>query len=315
MKIAVFLPKNEFKRELQARLAALGTVGYAVPRQELTSAQLIKHAQKADILVLGPDDYFGGFEKAYDRVTDVVNSIPTIKNIALSTTSYGWIDIKLFRKKGIPVANIPGYSREAVAEHTLAMMLCLAKRIIITDRLTQKGQYKLSQGMELAGKTLGIIGLGNIGSRVAELGLGIGMKVIAYNHSSRKQKGVKMVSLDKLLKTADVITFHVRDSVQTRGMLNKQTLAKVKQGVLVVNTVGRETVNEADMAMALKSGKVGGYIFEAEDHKHGPLVGVDNAIMLKGFGWNTKESIQRLMEILVSNVEAMVVGKSRNVVN
>jgi glycerate dehydrogenase len=314
MKISIFMTKEMFSPKLQKKLSDLGDVKYSLTGEEMTMEELKNHAQGAELIIVDPDN-FGGFEKACDRVTEVINSNSTIKNIALSTTSFGWIDTNLFRSKGIPVANIPGYSREAVAEHTLAMMLCLAKRIIVTDRLTQKGQYKLSQGMELKDKTLGIVGLGNIGSRVAELGLGIGMKVIAYNRSPRSQKGVEMVSLDNLLKRADVITFHVRDSAETRGMLNKQTLKRVKRGVMVVNTVGRETVNEADMAGALKSGKVGGYIFEAEDHEHGPLVGVKNAIMLKGFGWNTKESIERLMEILVGNVEAMVKGKPRNVVN
>src|SRR3990170_5444217 len=149
MKIAAFCPKSEFSEVNQKRLASLG----------------------ADIIAIDPDN-FGGFEKAKDVVTKLVETLPKLKGVALSTTSYGWIDMDYFKKRNIPVSNVPGYSRELVAEHAIALLLCLAKRIIVTDRKIQKGQYKLEMGFELKGKTLGIIGLGNIGSRVAEMALG-----------------------------------------------------------------------------------------------------------------------------------------------
>lgn len=128
-----------------------------------------------------------------------MESLPNLKGVCLSTTSFGWIDLDYCKKRHLPVSNIPGYSRESVAEHALALLLCLAKRIIVSDRRTQKGQYKMEKGFELKGKTLGIIGLGSIGSRIAELGLAIGMRVIAYNRSPKSMPGVEMKTLAEVL--------------------------------------------------------------------------------------------------------------------
>ena len=211
MKVIILFPKQEFNQAQQRILNQLGQVSYWHSRRELPVNQLIKLAAGAEVLAIDPD-LFGGFEKARERVTKVAESLPGLKSLALSTTSYGWIDLKYFRKRQIPVCNIPGYSRESVAEHTLALMLGLAKRIMVTDRKTQRGEYKLGMGFELKDKILGIIGWGNIGSRVAELALGIGMKVIAFNRSFRKQPGVKMVSLKQLLQQAHAISLHVIDS-------------------------------------------------------------------------------------------------------
>jgi lactate dehydrogenase-like 2-hydroxyacid dehydrogenase len=267
-----------------------------------------------DILAIDPD-YFGGFEKAKARVTGLAKRLPNLKGLALTTTSYGWIDLAYFKARRIPVCNIPGYSREAVAEHTLALLLGLAKRIMVTDRQTQKGQYKPEMGFEIKGKTLGIIGLGNIGSRVAELALGIGMKVIAYNRSPRRQKGVKMVKFDQLLKQSDAISLYVIDCEQTRNLIDKKTLALIKSGVIIVNTADRKVVNESDMAAAIKTGQVYGYAYEAEDLKHTPLAKLENAVGIKGFGWYTKEALERLTQIWVDNIVAIAKGKPQNVVN
>ncbi len=313
MKISVLVPSHEFSVQQRQRLAKRGSIKYAASRQEMAVEAIKRTVENANILVIDPD-LFGGFEKAKDRVTQVAESLPDLRGLALSTTSYGWIDLEYFKKRQIPVCNIPGYSRESVAEHTLALLLCLAKRIIITDRKTQTGQYKLEMGFELKDKTLGIIGLGNIGSRVAELAQGIGMKVIAYNRSPRKKPGVKMVSLNQLLRQSDAITLHVIDSEATKNMINKKALDKMKPGAIIVNTVGRETVNEADMAQAIKSGKVYGYAYEAEDLEHTPLAKLENAVGIKGFGWYTKEALERLTLIWVDNILAIAKGKPQNVI-
>ncbi len=314
MKIFVSVPKQEFNSTLQKSLAQLGIITYVESRQEKPVEEIIELAKGAEILAIDPDP-FGGFEKAKDRVTQVAESLPNLKGMALSTTSYGWVSLGYFKKRKIPVCNIPGYSREAVAEDTLALLLNLAKRIIITDRATQKGKYKLEMGFELKDKTLGIIGLGSIGSRVAELALGIGMKVIASNRSPRQQKGVKMVSLDELLRTSDAVSLHVIDSAEVKNMINAKTLKQMKPGVIIVNTVDRSLVNETDMAAALKSGYVYSYAYEAEDLVNTPLAKVDSAIGIKGFGWYTKEALERLVQIWVENIRAIANGKPQHTVD
>jgi len=314
MKISVLVPKEEINQQQQKTFSQVGSTIYAASRKEITIEGIIKLVKDSEILAIDPD-LFGGFKKARERVTKVAESLPNLKGLALSTTSYGWIDREYFKKRKIPVCNIPGYSREAVAEHTLALLLCLAKRIIVTDRKTQKGKYKLEMGFELKGKALGIIGLGSIGSRVAELALGIGMKVIAYNRSPRRQKGVTMVSFNQLLKQADAISLHLIDSQEAKKIIDAQALKQMKDGIIIINTVGRETVNEADMAKAIKSGKVYGYAYEAEDLENTPLAKLENAVGIKGFGWYTKEALERLTQIWVDNILAIIKGKPQNVVN
>jgi len=314
MRISVLVPKQELNQQQQKIISELGLTIYAVSRKEIAVKGIIKLVKDSEILAIDPD-LFGGFEKARERVTEVAESLPNLKGLALSTTSYGWIDREYFKKRKIPVCNIPGYSREAVAEHTLALLLCLAKRIIVTDRKIQKGEYKLEMGFELKGKTLGIIGLGSIGSRVAELALGIGMKVIAYNRSPRREKGVKMVSFKQLLKQADAVSLHLIDSQEVKKMINAQTLKQMKNGVIIVNTVDRTIIDEQAMAKAIKSGKVYGYAYEAGDLVNTPLAKLENAVGIKGFGWYTKEALERLTQIWVENIMGITKGKPQNVVN
>lgn len=314
MKISILFPKSEFTQQHQKTLSKLGTVVYLKDRKELSVRQIIELVKGSDILAIDPD-IFGGFTKAKDSVTAVMNSLPDLQGLALSTTSYGWIDLEYCRKRKIPVCNIPGYSRESVAEHAIALLLCLAKRIIVTDRQTRQDKFKLEMGFELKDKTLGIIGLGSIGSRVAELAQGIDMKVIAYNHSPRKQKGVAMKSLNQLLKQSDAISINVIDSPKTEHMLSTKQFNQMKDSVIIVNTADRAIIDEQAMAKAIKSGKVYGYAFEAKDLDKPPLAKLENAIGIKGFGWYTKEAINNLMQIWIDNIKAIAQNKPQNIVN
>lgn len=226
-----------------------------------------------------------------------METLPQLKGVVLDTTSFGWIDLEYCKKRGIVVSNCPNWSRESIAEHTLVLLLCLAKKIIITDRRTQKNQYKLETGFELKGKTLGVIGLGSIGSRTAELGKAIGMNVLAYNHSSKIKEGVQMKNLDEVLNESDAIAIHITHTDDNKHFLNAEKLGKLKQGVIIVYSADREMVDEVEMAEALKSGQVQSYAFEGEDLEKGPLSTIENAIGLKGFAWNTKEAWENVMQI------------------
>ncbi len=313
MKIVVVYPESNFTKEQRERLYKLGEVAFTKNRDELSLEKLLVLTKDANIIGIDPDP-FGGFEKAKLLVTKVIESLPRLKGVCLSTTSFGWVDLDYCRKRKLPVSNIPGYSRESVAEHALALLLCLAKKIILLDRKTREGKYQLEMGFNLKGKTLGIIGLGNIGSRVAELGQAVGMKVIAYNRSPKKQKGVKMVSLSELLVNSDMISLHSTHELVNNNFINEKLLSKMKDGVIIVNTVDRELVDEKAMAKAVKSGKVASYGVEVEDLEHGPLVGLENVIMIKGFAWYTKDSMENLARIWVENIEHLAKGKPQNVV-
>lgn len=314
MKISIYNPKSDFTAKQQQILSKLGQVTYVKDRKPLPLKKLLSMAKDADIIAADPDP-LGGFEKGLPIFTKIMEEAPKLKGVCLSTTSFGWIDLKYCQKRKLPVSNIPGYSRESVAEHTLAMLLGLAKRIFVSDRATQQGKYQLGMGFELKGKTLGIVGLGNIGSRVAELGQGIGMNVIAYNRTPKKQKGVKMVTLKYLLKNSDAISFHATHEPKNVNIIDEAEIKLIKPGVIIVNTVDRELINEKSMAKALKTGQVYGYAYEGEDLINTPLAGINNAIGLKGFGWYTKEALNNLYDIFVSNIRALAHGHPCNLVS
>ncbi len=311
MKISIFLPEAEFTSEQTIELKGLGEVKFVESRKELPFDKILEMAGGSDIIAPDPDA-FGGFEKAKPVVMKLIESSPNLKGICLSTTSFGWVDLDYCRKRNLPVSNVPGYSREAVAENALALTFCLAKKIIITDRKTQKGQYKLEMGTDLKGKMLGIIGLGNIGSRLSEMALGVGMKVIACDRSPKQIAGVEMKSFDEVLAEADIISLHATHEDSNRGLIGKDQIAKMKLGALIINLVDRDLVDETAMAEALKSGKVGAYAWEGEDLENTPLVGLENSIGLKCFGWYTQGTLDNLHRIFSESIIAMASGNPQN---
>lgn len=311
MKIVIFNPKDSFTDDQQKQLSKFGQVSYTKTRESLPIEKILEMAKGADIIGCDPDP-LGGFENAKEKLTKIIQSLPNLKGICLSTTSFGWIDLDLCSERGVPVSNVPGYSKESVAEQAIAFLLGASKRIFLSDRRTSKNKYVLTQGFELKGKTLGIIGLGNIGSRVAELGIGIGMNVVAYNRTPVTKKGVKMISFNELLKISDAISLNTTHEVKNKNIIGKVELAKMKKGVIIVNTVDRELVDENAMASALKTGKVDTYVYEGEDLVHTPLAKLENAIGFKGFAWFTKEALDNLYKIWIDNLLALSKGKPQN---
>jgi len=311
MKITVLCPKSEFTDAQQERLAKLGKVVYTDSRDEYPIEKLIKLSKDANILAFDPDN-IGGFEVASERLTTFMDALPNLKGLALDTTAFGYVDLDYCKKRGITVTNVPYYSTESVAEHVLALLLGCAKRVFLTDRRAQKGQYKLEKGFELKDKTLGVIGLGNIGSRVAELGLAIGMKAIAWNRTPKQKEDVEMKSLEEVLAESDAISINLAENEETRNFLSKERIAQLKDGVIVVNTADRSLVNEEAMAEALKSGKVDSYALEVGDVTSPPLGEIETAFLFKGFGWYTEEALERNKEIWVDNIEGIINNRPPN---
>lgn len=289
----------------------LGGVTYTKNRNEYPLEKLIELAKDSEILVFDPDN-IGGFEVSEKRLIKLMDKMPNIKGLALSTTAFGYVNKDYCRKRNIVVTNVPYYSSESVAEHTIALLLGSAKKIFLTDRRTQKGKYRLEMGKELKDKTLGVIGLGHIGKRTAELGLAIGMKVIAWNRTPKQKDGIEMKSLDEVLNQSDAIAIHLAENKETKGILSKEKIAKLKKGVIIANTADRSLVDEQAMAEALKSGKVDTYVLEAENFSQPPLGSIENAIFFKGFGWFTKEALERNKEIWVKNIEGIAADNPLN---
>ncbi len=146
MKIVIFNPKADFSEEQQKQLSAFGEVVFTEKRDELPQNKLLDMAKDAEIIAVDPDP-LGGFEKAKPQLQKILESVPNLKGVCLSTTSFGWIDLEYCKKRKLPVSNIPGYSSESVAEHGIALLLAMAKRIIISDRLERAGKYKLEKAL------------------------------------------------------------------------------------------------------------------------------------------------------------------------
>ena len=235
------------------------------------------------------------------------------------------IDLDAATKAGIAVMNTPGANAVAVAEHTLALMLALARFIPRADATTRAGKWekKSLQGTELRGKALGIVGLGRIGMEVAKRAKAFEMKVIAHDPfvsaSVARELEIELAGLDQVYAEADYITLHVGLTPQTTGMINEQALKKMKKGVRLVNCARGELVNEAALAAALKSQHVGGAaldVFTQEPPKSSPLLGLENVVMTPHIAGSTSEAQNAVGIQIASQVrEYLKHGVIQNAVN
>lgn len=260
---------------------------------------------------------------------ETLDACPTVRYIGVLATGYNVIDVDAAKEKGIPVCNIPTYGTAAVAQMTFALLLEICHHVGAHSMAVKNGDWTNNQDwcfwnyplMELAGKTMGIIGFGRIGQAVGALAKAFGMDVLAYDlsKSDSGREIARYVPLDELLEKSDVISLHCPLFPQTKEIINKDTIAKMKDGVIILNTSRGPLVKEEDLAQALRSKKVfaaGCDVVSTEPiQPDNPLLGCYNSILTPHIAWAPKESRQRLMDIAVANVEAFLAGKPVNVVN
>jgi phosphoglycerate dehydrogenase-like enzyme len=310
MKITILCPSSEFSSDLREDLSTLGEVQYTDSRREYELSELIDFCQGSQILGIDPDN-LGGWEQVEDNLQQLVESLPKLTGLALGTTAFHYVNQDYCSQQGISTTYVPGYSSESVAEQSMAFLFGLMKRIFATQKLMAKNEYELLLGTELKGKTLGIVGLGNIGQKVATLANGLGMKVVAYNRTPKKIEGVEQMTIDQVVTAADALSLHIATNEETKKFLNEGLIAKIKPGMFMVNTADRTLVDEQALSQALKSGRVDSYAVEAAE-KIGPLSELDNVFFFKGFGWHTKEALAKNKQIWVENIKALTRGKTVN---
>jgi len=260
---------------------------------------------------------------------EVFNACPSIKFVGVLATGYNVVDINAAKAKGIPVCNIPTYGTAAVGQFAIALLLEICHHIGHHDKAVHEGRWENNVDwcfwdfplIELAGKTIGIIGFGRIGQTTGAIAKAMGMKVIAFDSvptDSGKQIA-EYVSLDKLLAGSDVVALHCPLFPETQGIINKANIAKMKDGVIILNNSRGPLVVEQDLADALNSGKVyaaGLDVVSSEPIKgNNPLLKAKNCFITPHISWAPKESRQRLMDIAVGNLAAFVKGSPINVVN
>ena len=260
---------------------------------------------------------------------EILDSCPNIRLICVQGTGYNVIDIDACAKRGIPVTNVPTYGTETVAQFTMALLLELCHRIGLHNQDVHQGgwqkadcfTYWLTPQVELAAKTMGIIGLGSIGMAVARLAKAFGMNILAYNRSQSPQgrEIATYVDLDTLLSQSDVVSLHCPLFPETQGIINAQTLSKMRDGALLVNTARGALINEQDLAQALISGKLRGAAMDVTCQEpiepDNPLLSCKNCIITPHMAWAPLESRQRLLNTIVDSIRGFLNGTPKNVVN
>ena len=259
----------------------------------------------------------------------VLDACPNIRFISVLATGYNVIDVKAAAEKGIPVSNVPAYGTAAVAQFAMALLLELCHHVAHHSEAVHQGRWAASPDwcfwdyplIELSGKTMGIIGFGRIGQATGRIARAMGMEVLAYSRSVREEAKAlaEYVDLDSLLARSDVIVLHCPLFPETEGIINRENIARMKDGVIIINNSRGQLVVEQDLAEALNSGKVlaaGLDVVSTEPIRpDNPLLGAKNCLITPHISWAPRESRQRIMDASVENLRAFLAGKPVNVVN
>lgn len=282
--------------------------------------EIIKRAKGADILIVN--------KTIIDR--DILNALsPELKYIGLQSTGYNVVDCAYARQFGITVCNIPAYSTNAVAQLVFAFILQITNEVTLHSEAVKHGEWCDCPDFcfwkkpltELDGKTIGIVGFGSIGQRVATIAAAFGMRVLAYNPRP-KNKGelnVSFVSIDELLSQSDIVTCHCPLTPDTEGLINKENISRMKKSAILINTSRGPVVDEQALADALNNDELqaaGLDVLKVEPaSRNNPLLTAKNCYITPHIAWAAKETRARLLKILEDNIVAYLNGNPQNVVN
>jgi len=260
---------------------------------------------------------------------EILAQCPAVRYIGVLATGYNVVDVNAAKARGIPVCNIPTYGTAAVAQFAFAQLLEICHHVAAHSETVKAGDWSRCPDfcywnyplIELAGKTMGIIGFGRIGRSVAKIAAAFGMRVLAYDRYQNEEGAAlaEYVELDALLAESDVVSLHCPLFPETEGMINETSIGKMKDGVILLNTSRGGLIVEADLAKALQSGKVYAAACDVVSTEpirpDNPLLPLENCLITPHIAWAPKESRKRLMDIAVENVRAFLAGTPVNAVN
>ncbi|MBI9111498.1 D-2-hydroxyacid dehydrogenase [Maridesulfovibrio ferrireducens] len=260
----------------------------------------------------------------------IINSLPNLKFISVLATGYNTIDISAATKNKIIVSNVPGYSPPSVAQHVFALLLNFSNQVSLHDKAVKNGEWSSQEDFcfwkaplfELQGKKLGVVGFGDIGSKVAALANAFGMEVIAYSPRPKQKPDYlpfKFSGLEELMRESDVISLHCPLTVENEKFINRSILQSMKKNAILINTARGQLINEVDLAEALKTGTIGGAALDVVNKEpmqpNNPLLDAPNIIITPHIAWATLEARTRLTKSTVNNLESFIKGTPVNVVN
>ena len=312
--------------------------GYTENPGDLSWDELKKFGQLTVYDRSGSDDdeiirRIGDAEVVFTNKTPItkktIDACPNMKFISMLATGYNVVDYKYAREKGIPLSNIPAYGTASVSQFAIALLLELCHHVAHHSDAVHQGRWESCPDwcfwdyplIELSGKTMGIIGFGRIGQATGKIAAAMGMKVLAYSRSKRAgaEEIGEYVDLDTLFARSDVIALHCPLFPETEGIINKANIAKMKDGVLLINNSRGQLVVEHDLADALNSGKVaaaGLDVVSTEPIRgDNPLLTAKNCLITPHISWAPKESRQRIMDCACENLSAYLAGSPVNLVN
>ena len=260
---------------------------------------------------------------------EILSQCPNLKLICVQATGYNIVDCEACKRHGVMVTNVPTYGTAAVAQFTMALILELCHRIDLHNQSVHQGDwiksssfcYWLTPQSELAGKTLGIIGFGRIGQATAKLAKAFGLRILAYSRTKYPEFSdlVEYVDLDTLLKQSDIVSLHCPLFPETEKIINAASLAKMKDGAMLINTSRGGLVDETALLQALESGKLRGAAVDVVSvepmQADNPLLHAPNCIITPHIAWAPIESRQRLLDTVVENIRCWLSGAPQNVVN
>jgi len=291
--------------------------------EDLGDLTVYDYTSPGEILV-----HIGNAEVVYTNKTPLTRetlfAAPNLRYVGVLATGYNIVDIQAAKERGILVTNIPTYGTAAVAQFVFALLLEVCHHVGHHNQAVQSGRWASGRDfcfwdyplMELSGKTMGLIGYGRIGQATAVIAKAFGMRVLACDTSVNAPE---IVPMEELLKESDIISLHCPLLPTTQHIINRDTIARMKDGVILINTSRGPLVNEADLRDALKSGKVYAAAVDVVSvepiRADNPLLGLDNCILTPHIAWAPKESRQRLMDVAVQNLRAFLNGTPQNVVN
>ena len=328
-----FFETEDWEQEVFKKALPDHTLSFS---HEPLTAETVSHAVEADVI--------SSF--IYSPLTSAVLShLPNLKLIATRSTGYDHMDLSYCRKKEITICNVPAYGVNTIAEHTFALILALSRNIIPSVERTRKGNFRLEglRGFELAGKTLGVVGLGRIGTRVVELAKAFQMHVIATTRHADPKKtgehGITFVDFPTLLQSSDIVSLHVPLAPQTRHLINKENIHLMKKGSYLINTARGAVVETEAMLWALAQGILAGVALDVLEEEYALkeerqlltneflktcdlkaqlfnhiLLTKENVIVTPHNAFNSEEALQEIVHTTIENIHAFIVGKPENVV-
>ncbi|MFW6816061.1 D-2-hydroxyacid dehydrogenase [Lactiplantibacillus plantarum] len=283
------------------------------------NAEIIKRIKYADIVITHktPLDH------------EVISKTSRLKYIGIMGTGYDVVDIESAHQNKVVVTNIPTYASDAVAQFTFSLLLEVTSQVGLHNQLVHENRWAQVPDftfwekplLELKGKTLGLIGYGHIAQKVAKIGHVFSMKVIFYNHRPKKitESWIQQVSFDELLRQSDVLSLHVIQTPETIDLINNDTIAKMKTGVIILNTARGKLANEADIKNALNEGKIYAYATDVVKGEpiasDSPLLQAKNCYITPHIAWASYETRERLLHMTVDNIKAYLSGDLKNVIN